>query len=89
MSKLAKEGLLDQLTRVKLPRRERCLASKASIKPFSKAMRVSIPLEIIHSNICNPINMKAHHRVTYFITLIDNDMDMCTYNCITMKHFMC
>ena len=35
MGRLAKEGLIDQLTRVKLPICEPCLAGKATIKPFS------------------------------------------------------
>jgi len=72
MGRLAKEGLLDQLTRVKLPRCELCLAGKATIKPFSKAIRASSPLELIHSNICGPMNVKAHHGVVYFVTLMDN-----------------
>jgi len=73
MGRLAKEGLLDRLTRVKLPRCEPCLAGKATIKPFSKAMRDwSSPLELIHSDICGPMNVKARHGDIYFITLIDD-----------------
>jgi len=34
INRLAKEGLLDRLTRVKLPRCESCLAGKATMKPF-------------------------------------------------------
>ena len=59
INRLAKEGLLDQLTRVKLPRCESCLAGKATMKPFGKAMRASSPLELIHSDICGPMNVKA------------------------------
>jgi len=61
ISRLAKEGLLDQLTRVKLPRCELCLTEKATIKPFGKASRASCPLELIHSDICGPMNIKARH----------------------------
>jgi len=61
MGRLAKEGLLDRLTKVKLPRCEPCLAGKATIKPFSKAMRASSPLELMHSDICRPMNVKARH----------------------------
>ena len=46
MRRLVKEGLLDQLTRVKMPKCEPCLAGKATIKPFGKAMRASSPLEL-------------------------------------------
>ena len=72
MGRLAKEGLLDRLTMVKLPRCELCLAGKATIKPFSKAMRTSSPLELIHSDIFEPMNVKSRHGAIYFITLTDN-----------------
>jgi len=68
MGRLAKECL----TRVKLPRCEPCLAGKVTINPFSKAMRASSPLELIHSDICGPMNVKTHHGAIYFITLIDD-----------------
>jgi len=80
LSKLAKEGLLDQITKAKLPKCESCLADKATAKPFDKAIakpfckasRASSPLELIHSNICGPMNVKAHHGVFYFLTFIDD-----------------
>ena len=72
MSRLTKEGLLEQLARVKLPRYESCLAGKAFTKPFDKAMRASGPLELIRSDICRPMNVKACHEDTYFITVIDD-----------------
>jgi len=72
MGRLARKGLLDRLTRVNLPRYEPCLAGKATIKPFSKAMRASSPLKLIHSDICGPMNVKARHGTIYFITLIDD-----------------
>ena len=55
MSKLAKEGLLDQLTEVKLPRCESRLADKATAKSFGKASKASNPLELILFDICGPI----------------------------------
>jgi len=61
MRRLTKEGLLDRLTRVKLPRCEPCLAGKATMEPFSKAMSASSPLELIHSDICGTMNVKARH----------------------------
>jgi len=66
MSRLAKEGLLDQLTKVKLPKRESCLAGKATAKPLGKALRESSPLELIHSDIYGPMNVKARHGAFYF-----------------------
>ena len=72
ISRLAKEGLLDRLTRIKLPRCESCLAGKTTIKPFGKALRASSPLEVIHLDICEPKKVKARHGAIYFITCIDN-----------------
>jgi len=72
MSRLAKEGLWDWLARVKLPRCELCLTGKATIKPFNKAMRASSLLELICPDICEPMNVKARHGATYFMTLTDD-----------------
>jgi len=72
INRLAKEGLVDQLTMGKLPRCESCLAGKATMKPFGKASRASSPLELIHSDICGPMNVKAQHGAIYCITLIDD-----------------
>ena len=60
----------DQLARVKLPMCESSLASKATVKSFSKASRASSPLEFIHSDICESMNVQAHHGKSCFITLI-------------------
>jgi len=72
ISRLAEEGLLDWLIRIKLPRHEPRLTDKAAMKAFSKATRAPTPSELIHSNIYRPINMKAHHWAIYLITLIDD-----------------
>jgi len=72
MSMLAKECPLDQLTKVKLPRCESCLAGKVTAKPFVKASRASCPLKLIHSDICGPMNVKARHGAFYFLTFIDD-----------------
>jgi len=59
MSSLAQQGLLDRLTRVMLLGRKPDLASKATIKLFGKHSGASCPLELIPSNTCEPMNMKA------------------------------
>jgi len=92
MRRLVKEGLLDQLTRVKLPRCELCLASKATIKPFSKAIRASSPLELIRSDTCGPNNVKARHG-DYILRNSSRQLFM-TWICVpiipfAMKHLMC
>ena len=48
---LAKEGLLNRITKVNLPRYKLCPANKATTKPFGKASRALNPLELIHSDI--------------------------------------
>jgi len=81
MSRLAKEGLLDRITKVKLPRCESYLAGKATAKPFGKASRMSNPLELIHSDIYGPTNMKACNGAFYFPTFID---DYSRYGCVAI-----
>jgi len=72
MNRLAKEGLLDRLTKVKLPRCKSCLAGKATAKPFGKASRATTPSELIHYDICGPMSVKARHWTNYFLTFIDD-----------------
>ena len=55
-----------------MPKYEPWLAGKASIKPFSKVVRESSPLELIYSDIYGPMNVKAHHGVIYLTTLIND-----------------
>jgi len=84
MGRVTKEGLLDRLIRIKLPRCKPSLSGKATIKPFSKAMRASSPLGLVHSDICGPMNVKAHHGAIYFITLID---DYSRYGCVYLLSY--
>ena len=72
MARLAKKGLLGPLAKVDLPIYESCLAGKACRKPFGKVMRATQPLELIHSDICGPMNVKARHGASYFLTFIDD-----------------
>ena len=51
---------------------ESCLASKAKRKPFGKASCASCPLELVHFDTCGPINVRACHGASYFITFIDD-----------------
>jgi hypothetical protein len=72
MARLAREGLLGPLAKVDLPICEPCLAGKACRKPFGKVVKATQPLELIHSDICGPMNVKAHHSASYFLTFIDD-----------------
>ena len=60
------------LTKINLPICEPCLAGKATRKQFGKRKRVDYPLQLIPSNICGPINVRARHGASYFITVIDD-----------------
>ena len=72
MNRLARDGLLGQIAKINLPTCEHCLTGKSIRKPFGKATQASIPLQLVYFVICGPINVKARHGVTYFITFIDD-----------------
>jgi hypothetical protein len=72
LHRLARAGLLGSLTKEKLLICEHCLAGKATRLPFGKAKRASSPLQLIHSDICGPMNVRARHGGNYFITFIDD-----------------
>jgi hypothetical protein len=72
MTRLTREGLLSPLTKVNLPTCEHCLAGKSTRKPFGKGIRATVPLELIHSDVCGLMNVKARHGASYFITFIDD-----------------
>lgn len=72
MVRLARAGLLGSLVKVYLPTCERCLARKATRKPFGIAKRASSILELTYSDICGPMNVKVRHGAYYFITFIDD-----------------
>uniref|UniRef100_A0A2N9FDK1 Integrase catalytic domain-containing protein n=1 Tax=Fagus sylvatica TaxID=28930 RepID=A0A2N9FDK1_FAGSY len=72
MTRLAREGLLGPFAKVNLPTCEHCLIGKSTRKPFGKGIRATIPLELIHSDVCGTMNVRARHGVSYFITFIDD-----------------
>ena len=65
--RLARAGLLGSLTKEELFVCEHCLTGKATRLPFSKAKRASSPLQLIHLDICGPMNVRARHEGNYFI----------------------
>ena len=71
LKRLVKTGLLGPIEKINLPICEQCLAGKAKRLPFGKAKRKILSLELIHSDICGPINIRARHGAEYFITFID------------------
>ena len=55
-----------------MPICEHCLAGKATRLPFGKAKKATLPLQLIHSDICGPMNVRARHGAHYFNTFIDD-----------------
>ena len=70
MKRLAKEGLLSGLAKIDMPNCEYCLEKKTTRLPFGKAKRATIPLQLVHSDICGPMNIRARLGAIYFITFI-------------------
>ena len=61
LKKLARTGLLGSLAKVKLPICEHYFTGKAIRLPFGKAKRTTSKLQLIHLDICDPMNMRARH----------------------------
>ena len=64
--------ILGSLVKVKLPICEHCLAEKATRLPFSKVKRATNKLQLIHSDIYGPMNVRERHGANYFITFIND-----------------
>lgn len=72
MTRLARKGLIGNLAKVSLPTCENFLMRMSKSKPFEKTARASFLLQLVHSDICGPMNVRARHGGVYFITFIDN-----------------
>ena len=70
LKRLAKASLLRSIDKIDLLVCEQCLAGKATRLPFRKAKIACFPLELIHSDICGPMNVRARHGAQYFNTFI-------------------
>ena len=73
MKKLHSDGILESLDYESLDACEPCLIGKMTKTLFSGTMeRATDLLEIIHTNICGPMSVKAHGKFRYFLTFIDD-----------------
>ena len=73
MSKLHKQGSLGSFDWESYETCESCLSGKMTKSPFSgKGERASELLELIHSDVCGPMNTHARGSFSYFITIIDD-----------------
>src|SRR3954470_9105020 len=85
MKKLHADGILESLDYESLDACEPCLLGKMTKTLFSGTMeRATDLLEIIHTDVCGPMNIKARDKYHYFLTFID---DLSRYGYIyLMKH---
>src|SRR3954466_6415798 len=85
MKKLHADELLESLDYESLDACEPCLMGKMNKTPFSGTMKQATDLlEIIHTDVCGPMNIKACNRYHYFLTFTD---DLSIYGDIyLMKH---
>ena len=60
------------LEKVNLLTYPNCLEGKLARKSFGKAIRVQIPFQLVHSDVCGLMNVKVKHGTSYFITFIDD-----------------
>ncbi|KAA0040929.1 gag/pol protein [Cucumis melo var. makuwa] len=73
IGRLVKIGLLNQLEDNFLPSSDSCLKGKMTKRSFTgKGFRAKTPLELVHSNLCGPMNVKAREGYEYFISFIDD-----------------
>ncbi|KAA0035676.1 gag/pol protein [Cucumis melo var. makuwa] len=71
--RLVKSRLLSQLEDNSLPPYNSCLEGKMTKKSFTgKGLRAKTPLELVHSDLCEPMNVKARGGYEYFISFIDD-----------------
>ena len=85
MKKLHPDGLLESLDYESLGTCEPCLMGKMTKTLFSGTMeRATDLLEIIHTDVCGPMNVEARGGYRYFLTFTD---DLSRYGYIyLMKH---
>ena len=85
MKKLHADGLLESLDYESFDACEPCLMGKMTKTPFSGTMeRATDLLEIIHTDVCGPMNIEARGGYCYFLTFTD---DLSRYGYIyLMKH---
>ena len=73
INRLVKDGPLKELKVGNLPVYESCLEGKMTKRSFSaKGFRAKEPLEFVHSDVCEPLNVQARGGYEYFVTFIDD-----------------
>ena len=61
INRLVKDGILDNLVIEPMSICESCIESKMTKRPFSlKGNRSNNLLELVHTDVCGPINIRSH-----------------------------
>ena len=85
INRLVKDGILDNLVLKPMPVCESCIEGKMTKRPFPpKGNRSSELLELVHTDVCGPINIRAHGGYEYFITFTD---DHSRYGYVYLMHY--
>ncbi|TYJ96575.1 gag/pol protein [Cucumis melo var. makuwa] len=72
IGRLVKSGLLNQLEDNSLPPCDSYLEGQMTKRSFTgKGLRAKTPLELVHSDLCGPMNVKAQGRYEYFISAMN------------------
>ena len=79
INRLVKDRILDNLVLEPMPICKSCIEVKITKRPFPpKGNRSSELLELVHTDVCGPINIRAHGGYEYLshllMTTLDTDM---------------
>ena len=71
ITRMVRDRLLPNIGKVEYPTCEPFLNEKMVKKPFPKRTRHSELLDLIHTDICGPLNVHTRMGEVYFISFID------------------
>ena len=72
INRLVKDSPLRELSIRSLPVCESCLEGKMTKRPFSaKGSRATKPLQLVHTDVCGPLNVQEKGGYEYLVTFID------------------
>lgn len=84
LEKLLKNNMVNGMENVKFCKTvlcESCITGKMTRSSFGSRTKAKEELEIIHSDVCGPINPNSHSGNKYFVTFID---DFSNFVCVYM-----
>ena len=77
IKRLVRDGPLQASAIGSLPTCESCIEGKMTKRPFTaKGRRATELLELVHSDVCDPLSIQARGGYEYFVTFTDVTQDM-------------